>query len=76
MTTSTKQKRKFARVIGVLAPERLYTSEGALRYGGLGTNSLRAARLSGVVKPLERGNRVYYRGSELIAWITGDSKDV
>ena len=60
---------RVQRVLGELCPNRLYTREGCMRFAGIGNDSLAQARQSGMVKPLECGRRLYYRGSELIAWI-------
>lgn len=60
-------------VIGQLLPDALYTREGCWRYAGLGTDALREARQSGLVKPIRCGRRVYFRGAELIRWIEGGS---
>lgn len=61
--------RKVRRVIGVLDPTKLYTTEGAMRFGGMGRETLALARRSGKVRPIDIGRRTYYRGDELIEWI-------
>lgn len=64
-----KRQRRNPNVEGELAPERVYTTEGVMRACGIGTDQLIDARASGIVKAYFRGTRVYYKGSELIAWI-------
>lgn len=66
--------RHVTRCLGCLAPERLYTPEGAMRHAGLGRESLLQARKSGMVVPIELGRRVYYSGDQLIRWIKSHSK--
>lgn len=67
----TKQKREFTiRKVGPgLRPDMLYTTEGCMTEGGLGSSSLDEARQSGMVRPVEHGRRLYYLGEELIAWL-------
>lgn len=57
------------RVIGDCYPGGLLTKEGCMRRLGLGRNALLEARQSGLVKPIAVSQRMYYRTSELIAWI-------
>lgn len=64
-----KTRAKRQKVIGRLNPDELYTTEGALRFGGLGHDQLRKGRRSGVIKQKLCGGRAYYRGRDLIAWI-------
>lgn len=61
--------RRVTRCLGRLDAQSLYTTEGCLRYAGLGRESLLEARRSGIVKPIPCGKRVYYAGEELIQWI-------
>lgn len=63
------QTKQRTRVIGYINPDGLYTTEGCMRFAGLGRMSLLDARASKLVKPLHVGNRAYYRGRELIEWI-------
>lgn len=60
---------KNSRCLGILAPERLYTKEGCMKAAGIGRKTLLEAKRSGMVKAIAAGERVYFRGSELIAWI-------
>jgi hypothetical protein len=62
-------KRHVTKCLGRIEPYAVYTTEGCLRYAGLGRESLLLARKSGLVTPIEVGKRVYYGGDELIAWI-------
>lgn len=66
---------KVRRVVGVLSPEKLYTKEGLMRYGGVGPESLRNACSSGIVQPLFVGRRVYYAGDQVIQWIRSSAAD-
>jgi hypothetical protein len=59
---------------GVRAPERLYTKEGCMKAAGIGRKTLLEAKRSGIVKAIPAGERVYFRGSELIAWIESYSE--
>lgn len=68
------KRRKVRRPIGVIAPNRLYTTEGVMRFAGLGHESLAEARRSGRIKPYEVGRRVFYLGKDIIAWITEGSR--
>jgi hypothetical protein len=61
--------RSVTRCMGRIDAASLYTTEGCLRYAGLGRETLLQARKSGLVKPIELGRRMYYCGDELIAWI-------
>jgi hypothetical protein len=45
-----------------------------MRAAGIGQRSLRAAKQSGLVKAIPAGERVYFRGSDLIAWIESHAK--
>jgi len=63
-------------VVGVIHPDSLYTTEGVLNFAGLGNDSLRLARSSGMVHPLKKGKRLYFKGSELIRWIESTSSVV
>lgn len=60
---------------GVLAPDRLYTKEGVMRAAGIGSESLLAAKQSGMVTAIRCGVRVYFSGEELIAWIKSHRKE-
>lgn len=67
-------KRNVTRCLGRIEATAVYTTEGCLRYAGLGRESLAEARQSGVVEPFEVGKRVYYAGDELIAWIKSHAR--
>ena len=56
-------------VVGRIDADALYTREGCERFAGLGGTMLMQARRSGIVKPIEVGRRLYYRGDELIEWL-------
>jgi len=62
------------RCLGVLSPNNLYTKEGVMRAAGIGRKTLMEAKASGIVKAIPAGERVYFRGSELIAWIESHSE--
>jgi hypothetical protein len=64
-----------SRCVGVIAPERIYTKEGVMRFAGMGRKTLLEAKKSGIVKAIPAGERVYFKGSELIAWIESQSKE-
>lgn len=76
MARPTKTPKLRARVLGDCYPGGLLTREGCMRKLGLGRNSLAEARQSGLVKPISlgHGSRMYYRTSELIAWIESHAK--
>lgn len=65
---------KRLRVHGRIDPDSLYTVEGVMRACGQGREWLLQARASKAVRPIPCGKRVYYRGSELIAWIESHSE--
>ena len=65
--------KEKTRVVGLLAPGCLLTLEGCMRQAGLGRDSLRLARKSGLVKPIPAGRRIYYRTDELIEWIVSQA---
>ncbi len=73
--TGRRPKRRKQRkprkppLVGRIDAGALYTREGAERFGGLGGTMLMNARRSGIVKPIQVGRRMYYRGDELIEWI-------
>jgi hypothetical protein len=54
--------------LGMLDPQRLYTSRGLMRHAGIGTNTQQEMRKAGV-KPIDVGNFRWYRGSDVIRWI-------
>lgn len=66
---ATKTTRKVQKVVGRIDPGAMYTTEGCMRFGGIGRDSLIDARATGIVHPIPVGKRVYYRGDELIEWI-------
>jgi hypothetical protein len=70
--TATQQR---TRCRGYIDPCGMYTTEGCMRYAGIGRMSLIEARASGIVKPIPVGNRIYYRGSDLIAWIESHAEE-
>jgi hypothetical protein len=61
---------------GYIDARRLYTAEGVNRATGLSRLQLDEGRQVGVLKPKKLGNRYWYRGSELIAWIMKCGKTV
>lgn len=68
-TKPNLKKRKNTKVIGRIDPDAVYTSEGCMRFAGIGRIELAEARQAGVVRPVHTGRRAYYRGSELIEWV-------
>lgn len=66
---AARTQRQFTKVIGRIDADSLYTTEGCLRFAGLGRDSLIQARASGIVKAIPLGKRMYYRGDELIDFI-------
>lgn len=69
-----EQTRKRTRVLGAIYPGGLLTKEGCMRRCGLGREQLKEARKSGLVKPIVISQRMYYRTSELIAWIESHAR--
>lgn len=69
-----KTSRRVRKVVGRLSALEMYTTEGVMRFGGLGEDSLAEARQSGMVKPYPRGRRDYYDGAELIAWLKSGTR--
>lgn len=65
---------KHTRNRGFLRPDELYTTQGVMRAIGLGRTQLLEARESGIVVPVFYGGTAYYRGSELIEFITSQGK--
>lgn len=65
---------KHARNRGFLRPDELYTTQGVMRAIGMGRAQLLEARASGVVTPVLYGGTAYYRGCELIEFITSHGK--
>lgn len=65
-----RRKRRKPPLVGRINAHELYTREGCERFCGLGGSLLMQARRSGIVKPITVGRRLYYRGDELIEWIT------
>lgn len=61
--------RHVRKIQGKISRGAIYTTEGCMRFGGLGHEMLAEARRSGMVTPIEIGRRHYYRGDELVAWI-------
>lgn len=68
------EQRKTIPVRGKLFPGGLLTKEGCMQCAGLGRKLLQDARMSGMVKPIEVSQRLYYRTEELIAWIESHAK--
>lgn len=54
---------------GYIDARRLYTAEGVNQATGLSHIQLDEGRQAGVLNPINLGNRYWYDGSELIAWI-------
>ena len=72
------QKNHVTRVLGQICPDRIYTVEGLMRYAGIGSETLRAARASGMVKAVNIGRRTYYLGRQIVQWIesqAGQTRD-
>lgn len=61
---------------GVLAPGQLLTADACMTEAGIGRDSLSEARKSGMVVPIEKAGRRYYKTEELIAWILQTGKRV
>jgi len=66
--------RHVRKIQGKISRGAIYTTEGCMRFGGLGHETLAEARRSGMVTPIEIGRRHYYRGDELIAWIESQAQ--
>lgn len=64
-----KRKRVYRTGLGVIFPHARYTKEGVRNAVGLGTAALRQAVASGIVTPLNKCGRNFYKGRELIRWI-------
>jgi hypothetical protein len=69
-----QQRRHITEVRGELYPGGLLTKEGCMERAGLGRKALEEARRSGMVRPIEANQRLYYRTSELIEWIESHAK--
>lgn len=54
---------------GFLDERRLYTVDGVNAAVGLSVKALDEGRRAGALHPVEMGNRLWYSGEELIAWI-------
>lgn len=67
-TLPRKTDRRNQKVIGRIDPDSLYTTEGCMRFGGLGLKELAEGRQAKVLHPVYRGRRAYYHGYELIEW--------
>ncbi len=59
---------------GFLDERRLYTADGVNAAVGLSTKALDEGRRAGMLHPVEMGNRLWYSGEELIAWIQSSGK--
>jgi len=64
-----RHKDKYNDVLGMFAPERLYTARGAFRHGGLDPGLLVQGRDAGFLHPINVHGMNWYRGSKLIEWI-------
>lgn len=69
-----ERKKHVMRCIGVLDPRQIYTREGLMRFAGIGSDVLKQARASGVVKPINIGRRCYYLGAEVVRWIESQAR--
>jgi hypothetical protein len=56
------------RLVGIIAPERLYTADALRRVAGLGPEKTAEMRKAGV-KSFPLGNCRWYRGADVIRWI-------
>ena len=74
MPRPAKTDRQTREVVGCLLPEGFYTTAGCWTYAALGEDELSKGRVAEVIKPIQRGNYLYYRGKELIAWIERTGK--
>lgn len=79
MSNDTREQsdstRQTTRVRGELYPGGLLTKEGCMECAGLGRKLLEDARRSGIVRPIAVSQRLYYRTSEIIAWIESHAND-
>lgn len=66
-----RAKNKANRCIGVIDPDKLYTVDAAKRETGLGRPQLMEGKKAGVLKAYPCGRFVYFKGSELKAWVLG-----
>lgn len=68
------RKPRKLNTVGQLRPECIYNSDGLLRFAGIGGSKLREARKAGV-KSKAIGNRMFYRGKDIINWIFGELRE-
>lgn len=66
--------RRSTQVTGELQPDCLYTTEGLWAAAGLGPKQIRAACAARQLTPHKVGKRYYFRGSQIIDWITTASQ--
>jgi hypothetical protein len=58
-------------VVGVIQPGVLYDTDAVMSYAGIGAGKLRELKDAGRIRPYPGiGNRIWYRGEDLIALIT------
>ncbi len=51
-----------------------FYTDNALALAGLSDTSIAKARRAGLLRHTRRGGRIMYRGSWIIAWLTGDQE--
>lgn len=62
-------------VVGVIDPRLLYDTDAVMSFAGIGEVKLRQLKDRGLIVGHKGiGNRIWYRGSDLIELIAGDSQ--
>lgn len=64
-------KERQREIVGVLCPERLYSTKAVMRHAGIGRVELADMRRAGL-KMYKRGTRQWYVGADLIRYITDE----
>jgi hypothetical protein len=54
---------------GVILPDAVYTREALKATCGFGTETIFRIDTSGIVTPFQVAHRLFYKGSEIIAWM-------
>ncbi len=76
MPPTKPNRRKRQPIDGLLLESALYTREGLRRAVGICDEQLLDAQKSGALKFTRFGGRIYYKGSDLIAWVMGSDQQI
>jgi hypothetical protein len=58
---------------GVILPDAMYTREALKATCGFGTETIFRIDTSGIVTPFQVAHRLFYKGSEIIAWMEANA---